>query len=67
MLQRTISTGARNGAKFYESSVEAVKDIGDDTSLLVGGFGLVGIPENLITALKECGPKALCVVSNEAG
>ena len=47
--------------------MEAVKDIGDDTSLLVGGFGLVGIPENLITALRECGPKALCVVSNEAG
>ena len=67
MLQRTISTGARSGAKFYESSVEAVKDIEDDTRLLVGGFGLVGIPENLIAAVRDCGPKALCVVSNEAG
>lgn len=42
-------------------------DIRDDTSLLVGGFGLVGIPENLIRAVRDCGPKSLCVISNEAG
>ena len=54
-------------SKFYESSVQAVEDIGDDTSLLVGGFGLVGIPENLIRAVRNCGPKSLHIISNEAG
>jgi 3-oxoacid CoA-transferase subunit A len=45
----------------------ALKDLKDDMTLLVGGFGLCGIPENLIAALKRSGKKGLTCVSNNAG
>src|SRR3982750_3422121 len=45
----------------------AVARIPDGASILVGGFGLCGIPENLILALKERGTKDLTVISNNAG
>lgn len=44
-------------SKVFDSAREAVKDIGDNSKLLVGGFGLCGIPETLIAALKEKGSK----------
>lgn len=53
--------------KIYENASEAVKDIPDGAKLLVGGFGLCGIPENLIAALLQQGSKDLTVVSNNAG
>jgi len=53
--------------QFCQSAVEAVKDIPDDSKLLVGGFGLCGIPENLIGGLLQTNPKNLTVVSNNAG
>merc|ERR1712086_342562 len=53
--------------QFCQSAVEAVKDIPDDSKLLVGGFGLCGIPENLIGGLLKTNPKNLTVVSNNAG
>jgi 3-oxoacid CoA-transferase subunit A len=37
----------------FETSEEAISDIQDGSSIALGGFGLVGIPENLILALKE--------------
>ena len=46
---------------------EAVKDIKDGATIMVGGFGLVGIPENLILALVETGVKDLTVISNNCG
>ncbi|WP_273833160.1 CoA transferase subunit A [Guptibacillus sedimenti] len=46
---------------------EAVQDVQDGATILVGGFGLVGIPENLILALKERGTKDLTVISNNCG
>ncbi|MFJ8025449.1 CoA transferase subunit A [Streptomyces sp. NPDC096311] len=46
---------------------EAVADIGDGASLAVGGFGLCGIPMDLIQALAEHGAGALRVVSNNCG
>ncbi|WP_377888691.1 CoA transferase subunit A [Alkalihalobacillus sp. R86527] len=46
---------------------EAVKDIQDGATLLVGGFGLVGIPENLIIAIRDKGVKDLTVISNNCG
>jgi 3-oxoacid CoA-transferase subunit A len=49
------------------SALEAVAEIKDGSTLLVGGFGLVGIPENLILALVEKGTKDLTVVSNNCG
>lgn len=47
--------------------VEAVADIKDGSKLLVGGFGLCGIPENLIRAVNKTGVSGLTVVSNNAG
>jgi len=46
---------------------EAVQQIHDGATLMVGGFGLVGIPENLILALAEKGVKQLTVISNNCG
>lgn len=53
--------------KIVSSAAEAIKDIHDGATVLVGGFGLVGIPENLILALREQGTKALTCVSNNCG
>lgn len=53
--------------KICSSMEEAVADIRDGATLIVGGFGLCGIPENLIAALKAQGTKDLCVVSNNCG
>jgi 3-oxoacid CoA-transferase subunit A len=53
--------------KVVASAAEAVKDISDGATLVVGGFGLCGIPENLINALVDAGVKNLTCVSNNAG
>src|SRR5919199_3231118 len=53
--------------KVVASADEAVKDIRDGALLVVGGFGLCGIPENLINALVKRGVKNLTCVSNNAG
>ena len=53
--------------KVVASAAEAVADIGDGSSLAVGGFGLCGIPSVLIAALHEQGAKDLDVVSNNCG
>lgn len=53
--------------KVNSSFMEAVSDIRDGSILMVGGFGLVGIPENLIVALSETGVKNLTVISNNCG
>src|SRR6266700_7227622 len=49
------------------SADEAVRDIRDGATLVVGGFGLCGIPENLIAALVRRGVRDLTVVSNNCG
>jgi 3-oxoacid CoA-transferase subunit A len=53
--------------KVVASADEAVQDIPDGATLVVGGFGLSGIPENLIHALVKSGVKGLTCVSNNAG
>ncbi|MBO1513450.1 CoA transferase subunit A [Metabacillus bambusae] len=53
--------------KIFTSFEEAVKEIKDGMTLMVGGFGLVGIPENLIKALCESNVKDLTVISNNCG
>jgi 3-oxoacid CoA-transferase subunit A len=53
--------------KLVKSALEAIKDIGDGATLMLGGFGLCGIPENLILALRETGVKNLTCISNNAG
>nr|BAE27096.1 unnamed protein product [Mus musculus] len=62
-----FSVSTRHHTKFYTDPVEAVKDIPNGATLLVGGFGLCGIPENLIGALLKTGVKDLTAVSNNAG
>jgi 3-oxoacid CoA-transferase subunit A len=47
----------KSGGKIYPSAQEAVKDIKDGATLCIGGFGLCGIPENLIIALRDTGVK----------
>ncbi|WP_088831793.1 CoA transferase subunit A [Paenibacillus tyrfis] len=54
-------------SKVMGSMAEAVRDIQDGAVLIVGGFGLCGIPEHLIAALREQGTKDLTVVSNNCG
>ena len=54
--------------KLYPSAAAALKDIVKDGQLMaVGGFGLCGIPEALIDALRDTGVKDLSVISNNAG
>jgi 3-oxoacid CoA-transferase A subunit len=53
--------------KVVASAAEAVADIQDNMTLVVGGFGLCGIPENLINAVVEKGVRGLTCVSNNAG
>ena len=53
--------------KVVESADEAVRDILDGSTLMLGGFGLCGIPENLIAALLRTGVKDLTCISNNAG
>jgi 3-oxoacid CoA-transferase subunit A len=53
--------------KIYTSFEEAVKEVKDGSTIMVGGFGLVGIPENLILALVESNAKHLTVISNNCG
>jgi 3-oxoacid CoA-transferase subunit A len=53
--------------KLVESADAAVADVRDGATVLVGGFGLCGNPENLIAALHRSGVKGLTVVSNNCG
>ncbi|HEU4622448.1 MAG TPA: CoA transferase subunit A [Burkholderiaceae bacterium] len=54
--------------KVFQSAAEALADIvRDGQTLAVGGFGLCGIPEALIAALRDSGAKRLTVISNNAG
>src|SRR5919206_4300433 len=53
--------------KVLESAEAAVALIPDGSSIMMGGFGLCGIPENLIAALRAHGTKDLIVISNNAG
>jgi 3-oxoacid CoA-transferase subunit A len=53
--------------KVVANADEAIRDIQDGARIMVGGFGLCGIPENLIKALARKGVKNLTVISNNAG
>jgi 3-oxoacid CoA-transferase subunit A len=55
-------------SKQYDSAEQALRDlVADGQTLAVGGFGLCGIPEALIAALRDSGAKDLTVISNNAG
>lgn len=53
--------------KVYANADEAIHDIPDNATLMVGGFGLCGIPENAIAAMVRKGIKGLTCISNNAG
>lgn len=53
--------------KIVRTPEEALAGLQDNMTVLVGGFGLCGIPENLIAALRDKGVKGLTCVSNNAG
>ena len=53
--------------KVVQNADEAIKDIGDGSTIMLGGFGLCGIPENCIQALVRKGIKGLTCISNNAG
>lgn len=53
--------------KVYADANTAIKDIKDNAVLMLGGFGLCGIPENCIAALVAAGVKNLTCISNNAG
>lgn len=53
--------------KVYQDAKSAIAGVKDGMTLVVGGFGLCGIPENCIEALRDSGAKNLTCVSNNAG
>jgi 3-oxoacid CoA-transferase subunit A len=53
--------------KLFQNAEEAIHDIKDGSTLMVGGFGLCGIPEKSIAALVKSGIKNLTCISNNAG
>ena len=53
--------------KTYPNAAAAIEDMGDDATVMSGGFGLSGNPENLITAIHAKGVKGLTVISNNCG
>lgn len=53
--------------KVIKDADEAIRDIPDHATIMMGGFGLCGIPENCIQALLRKGVKGLTVISNNAG
>ncbi len=53
--------------KVVNTAEEAILGVKDNMTILTGGFGLCGLPENLIIALRDSGVKGLTCVSNNAG
>src|SRR5260370_25737868 len=53
--------------KVVANADEAIRDIPDGATLMIGGFGLCGIPENLIRALVRKGTRNLTTISNNVG
>jgi 3-oxoacid CoA-transferase subunit A len=53
--------------KVVRDAMEAISDLHDGATIMVGGFGLCGLPENLINAIRDKGVRNLTVISNNAG
>jgi 3-oxoacid CoA-transferase len=53
--------------KVVKSAADAVRDVPDGATIMVSGFGLCGIPENLLRALRTQGARDLTMISNNAG
>jgi 3-oxoacid CoA-transferase subunit A len=67
-IMECFTGGLAGMNKVYGDASSALKDIlRDGMTIMAGGFGLCGIPENLISAIKESGVKDLTFISNNAG
>lgn len=65
---RNFQTTSANLVQIYNNATEAIHDVKDGSTILCGGFGLCGIPENLFQALSDKKQiKNLTIVSNNAG
>ena len=64
---RAERKSTKNMSKVFTTAADAIADIKDGATLLLGGFGLCGIPENSIAAIVAKGLKNLTCVSNNAG
>ena len=53
--------------KQVQTAEEAIRDISEGSTLMIGGFGLCGIPENCISAMVSKGVTGLTIISNNAG
>jgi 3-oxoacid CoA-transferase subunit A len=53
--------------KVFKTAEEALRDVSDGSIIMLGGFGLCGIPENCITALIKKGVRDITCISNNAG
>jgi 3-oxoacid CoA-transferase subunit A len=53
--------------KVVNNADDAIRDVGDGVTIMIGGFGLCGMPENLIRALVRRGTKNLHTISNNVG
>jgi 3-oxoacid CoA-transferase subunit A len=67
-LQLTRDQRQMTHTKVYQDAASALKGLlSNDMSIMSGGFGLCGIPENLIIALRDSGVTGLTIISNNAG
>jgi 3-oxoacid CoA-transferase subunit A len=62
-----LKKGVETMDKVFDSALDAISDIDDGATLMSGGFGLCGNPENLIKALREEQISGLTVISNNCG
>ena len=68
MTETATAAPVRGKSKVYPDAATALRDlVKDGQTLAVGGFGLCGIPEALIAALRDSGVKGLTAISNNAG
>jgi len=67
MIQASAAPTRPQGKQFPDAAAALEGVVADGQTLAVGGFGLCGIPEALIAALRDSGAKGLTVISNNAG
>ncbi|XP_076439924.1 succinyl-CoA:3-ketoacid coenzyme A transferase 1, mitochondrial-like [Babylonia areolata] len=67
VTQRGITVECSEPPKFYKTAEEAVTDVHDGATIMFGGFGLCGIPENLIKALVKTKVKNITAISDSGG
>jgi len=64
----SVSSQVYSSSKVYPDAVSALRDVlRDGLTLMAGGFGACGVPENLIAAVRELGARGLTCISNNAG